>query len=163
MRISCTVAATPCGATTTSASRKTSTDAGRELREAVAGPRLAEPALGQRRPAAVDHLHARVAAGGTAYDVGGAVGRAVVEHDDLEVAQTLGRQHRSHARLDARRLVTRRDEDADALHDRGRVRRRRTKEAKVVRRVRGREAGTGSADGDQRLGAAGQSRPVHSW
>jgi hypothetical protein len=94
----------------------------RVLGEPGARPGLAQPAAGERCAAAVEHLQPRVAVGRGAHHVGGAVGRAVVEHEHLEVGDPDRGEQRGDARRDARGLVARRHEHAHALRDRGRGR-----------------------------------------
>ena len=74
----------------------------------VQRPRLAEPA--GRRLLAVDDGEARIVDG--ARGGAGAVGRAVVDHDQLEVAIGRGKES-TNRRGDDARLIARRDDDRD--------------------------------------------------
>ena len=95
-------------------------------------------------------------------EAGCGVGGAVVEHQHLEVAHTLGRQDRGEAGADALRLVPCGHEHAHALGDDGRGVGGTPQEAQVEGGVRGRGDRAEGSGGDERLGRAGQSRPVHS-
>ncbi len=83
----------------------------RGLSRLLTGPVLAGPARRQRR--STQHAQAWIAVGGGASGFGGAVGRSVVEHDDFEIAPSLGEQ-RAYRRADDTRLVTGRDADGDS-------------------------------------------------
>jgi hypothetical protein len=136
--------------------------AGGRARETLAGPRLPEPALRQRAVAAGDEADPGVALRVGADDVGRGVARAVVEHEDLEVVDAVRGEQGGQAGADPQLLVARRHEDADPLGDGRRGVGRGAQEAQVVRRVHGGRARGERARGDDRLGAARQSRPVHS-
>ncbi len=118
----------------------------RGVGELLAGPRLAPPAVGQRR--AVEQLHPRVVTGDPAHDVGGAVGRAVVEHQHPQVAHAGLRQHRPQARLDPRGLVAHGQQHRHRLGDRRRVGRWPAQPVQVPRGVHG------AGDGERRRRAA---------
>jgi hypothetical protein len=121
------------------------------LRELVARPRLAEPARGQRGP--VEHGDAVVVAGQRPDDRGGAVGRAVVEHEDVDAAgAAVGRaQERLQARADVRGLVADRQQHRDVLARRGRVGVGGAHRAEVVDDQAQRGDGRRGADGGDAL------------
>ena len=80
-------------------------------RQVVAGMDLAGPALRQGRRR--EEADARVARRGGAHDRGGAVGRAVVHHEDLDRHAPCCERAASRARADLRLLVAGRDQDRD--------------------------------------------------
>ena len=115
---------------------------GRLPGELVAGPRLSPPPVGQ--VAAGEQPHPVVGAGHPAYDLGGAVGRAVVEHQHPQVAHPGLGQQAAQARLDPQRLVAHRQQHRDRLGHRRRVGRRDPQPVQVprgVHRARDRQAG----------------------
>jgi hypothetical protein len=133
--------------------------AGGSLGEPLAGPRLTQPALGRCVRAAVQQGEPRVAADDRPHDVGRAVAGAVVQHQDLEVADPLLGQQRAQARRDPRSLVAYGQQHGDPLGDRRRVGGGHPQPSQVQRGVHG------AGDRGRRPGRdehGGQSRPDHN-